>query len=87
MSPITPMPMRSSSRFCSSSGSEMLWTWKLSSASPRSANIGRILSATAAPSSTWLAAMSRNGMLLSPKWSVSTAITELRSWPSRSPTP
>src|SRR5260370_1187162 len=44
------MPMRSSSRFCSSPGSERFWNWWLSSGSPTSATAARALCGTAASS-------------------------------------
>ena len=62
-----PMPMRSSSRRCSSSGSEMFWIWKSSSDRPRSVKSARAFWKTARASAVWFAAMSRKATRLPPK--------------------
>jgi hypothetical protein len=84
MSPTIPMPIRSSSRRCSSSGSDRFSTVKASSARPRSAKPGRSSAAIASPNVTVFAAMSRNGTPLFANAAAMRVTTRLRSCGSRS---
>ena len=85
-----PRPCRSARRAPSAAprAARCSATWKSRARGRCSANIGRSGSCRPPPppARSWLAAMSRKGMLLSAKCRISTATIELRSCPSRSPT-
>ncbi len=87
MPPIMFTLMRLSSMACSSSGSEMFCTLRLSSARPYCWNIGSILALSALPNSIWFEAMSMKGTPDSPKMSEMWPTMVLRNWPSSSSVP
>jgi hypothetical protein len=80
------MPMRSSSRFCSSSGSDRFSTVNASSASPSASNAGRSPAAMVSASVTVFAAMSRKGTCDSANACDMRVTTRLRSCGSTSGT-
>ena len=78
------MLMRLSNACCTFSGSVTLSTVKLSSAKPSAANAGCNFSTIACDSSTWLAAISKNGMFDVPNAAAICVITVLRNCVSKS---